>query len=160
MNQETAAVNWAELVFPHLKTLHLCYYCRLELDPQNIQAIRGIFRKRSPLFTLQLNSLSFRNPTQHQSQQNATFQTQQLDCCYCLLAWPRCRKSLFWLPRGTSGCPSLNISQLSRFTSMLIQVLGNNTTAAWFVPFVFFIYVSCAGFFLVLFFRGPGAKTY
>lgn len=58
-------------------------------------------------------------------------------CCR-LLAWPWARKSLIWSWREpTDGCPILNISQLSMSTSMLIQVLGNNTQPGLFVPFVF-----------------------
>lgn len=63
-----------------------------------------------------------------------------------LLNWPQLRKNLFWSWRKPNGCPSSDISQLGGCLGLLMQVLGNNMLPGWFMPFVFFIWSSCAGF--------------
>lgn len=147
MNQETAV--WAEvllllhdnsdgrgpLVSPHLKTFYLRYYFRL--DPQNIQAIQASSENVHCYLPCScIHNLPVTHPEPVTTNHFPDTITR------LLFLSPRltpAQEEPFLEPRRTDGCPILNISQLSRSTSMLIQVLGNNTQPGLFVPFVFFI---------------------
>lgn len=81
---------------------------------------------------------------------SATFQTQYLRLPLSpRLTWAQ--EEPFLELRRTDGRPSFDISQLSRFSSMLIQVLENSSQPGSIMPFVFFIYLSRAVFFFLFF---------
>lgn len=71
--------------------------------------------------------------------------------------------SLFDLGAGRAFCGAMDkpqasspeVSQLSGHTSLLTQVVGNNTPPGWFIAAMFLIRLSCAGGPL----SGPGDKT-